>query len=254
MKQSTCATPEAPENTLNDAERELLILEHLMQVKVIANRISSRIPSSVELADLVSVGILGLIDAVKKFNPKHGVRFKTFAEHRIRGAILDSLRDLDWAPRGLRSESRKIQTVCGDLEQHLGRVSTEEEKCEALGISLDEYRELAEKMLRMTVDSLDTVADTNEQKHPSPSGSIPDSPNGRPHSIFEKSETRDVMAAAIDNLPKRERLIVSLYYYEELTMYDIGKILGVNESRISQVHASAIRRLKSRLSSLNAVA
>ncbi len=254
MNPSTCAMPETPAYILSDDECERLILENLAQVKIIAKRIYRKIPAGVEMSDLVSIGTLGLIEAIKKFNPKHGVRLRTYAEYRIRGAMLDSLRSLDWAPRSLRSENRKMQAVCGALEQTLGRVSTEEEKSEALGISIAEYQEMSEDMVRMNVDSLDMAIDSNDQKGQSLSGSIPDSPNVRPYAIFEKSEIRDLISKAVNNLSKRERLIVSLYYYEELTMREIGAILGVNESRISQMHSNAIRRMKEKLKALNATA
>jgi len=253
MKQSTCVTPEAHANIPGDNQRENLILKHLEQVRIIARRIYRKIPASIEQADLVGVGILGLIDAVEKFDPALSVQFKTYAEHRIRGAMLDSLRNLDWAPRTLRSKSRNMQSVCGALEQSLGRASTEEERSEALGVSLNKYHELSEKMARMTWDSLDMGAEANERTS-SPAERIPDSPASLPYAIFEKSEIRDVVSEAIDDLPKRERLVVSLYYYEELPMSDIGRILGIKESRISQLHASAIRRLKKKLRCLREAA
>jgi RNA polymerase sigma factor FliA len=252
MDSSTCAIQETPATVLNINERERIILENLAQVKLIAKRIHSKIPPGVELSDLVSAGILGLIDAIGKFNPSHKVRLKTFAEHRIRGAMLDSLRNLDWSPRSLRVKSRKMQTVCRALEQSLGRLPTEEEKSDALGISMAEYHELTKMMGRMKVDSLDMVGNNEDQKTQSLAGSIPDSPTGHPSAIFEKSEISAIMSVAMNKLPKRERLIVSLYYFEELTMREIGEILGVNESRISQMHSNAIRRLKLQLRSLNA--
>jgi RNA polymerase sigma factor for flagellar operon FliA len=253
MNSSTCAIQETPANISNVNERERLILENLAQVKIIAKRIHSKIPPGVELSDLVSAGILGLIDAIGKFNPSHKVRLKTFAEHRIRGAMLDSLRNLDWSPRSLRVKSRKLQAVCGALEQSLGRLPTDEEKSDALGIGISEYHELTKMIGRMKVDSLDMAGNNNNQKTQSLSGSIPDSPTGRPSAIFERSEISNIMSLAMDKLPKRERLIISLYYFEELTMREIGEILGVNESRISQMHTNAIHRLKEKLRSLNPV-
>jgi RNA polymerase sigma factor for flagellar operon FliA len=242
---------EAAAGIMSNKEFDQLVLENLGQVQLIAQRVSNKIPVCVELSDLVSVGILGLMEAIKKFNPQYGVRFKTYAEHRIRGAMLDSLRSLDWAPRKLRSDSRKMKTVFEALEQSLGRAATDEEKSEALDIGIDEYHRLMEKIARVRFESLDIMPGENDPPTPSPYEVLPDLPHCRPYSIFKKNETRDFIARAIQKLPKRERIIISLYYYEELTMHEIGKVLGVNESRVSQMHGNALRRLSGKLRPLN---
>jgi RNA polymerase sigma factor FliA len=254
MKCSTNTEPDEPTNIPIDKEREQIILEHIKQVEAIARRIHCKVPPGVDYADLFGAGILGLIDAAGKFDPSHGVKFKTFAEYRIRGAILDSLRGLDWAPRNLRTKSRRMLAVCGSLEQRLGRTATEEEKCNALGIDLAEYYKCNDYMVGLNVNSLETLMDAGEEKNPVFFHGIPDLANELPSARYERCETQDIIAEAIDELPKKERLIISLYYYEQATMAEIGKILGVNESRISQLHTNAMRRLRKRLHSLNAAA
>jgi RNA polymerase sigma factor FliA len=254
MKCSTNTEPDAPTNIPKDKEREQIILEHIKQVEAIAKRINSKIPPGVDYADLFGAGILGLIDAAGKFDPSHGVKFKTFAEYRIRGAILDSLRDLDWAPRNLRIKSRRMQSVCGSLEQRLGRGATEEEKCNALGIDLAEYYRCTECMVGLNLNSLETLMAAEEEKNLVFSNGIPDSSSELPFALYERCETKNIIGEAINELPKKERIIISLYYYEQVSMANIGKILGVNESRVSQLHTNATRRLKKRLRSLIAAA
>jgi RNA polymerase sigma factor FliA len=238
---------EAFAHRLKEDAREKLILEHLPQVEHLAKRIYHKVPASVELDDLVSVGILGLIDAIEKFDPTRGIKLKTFSEHRIRGAMLDSLRDLDWAPRELRTKSRKMLSKYSSLEQRLGRLATQNEKCDALGISLSEFHRLTTLMARLNVGSLDDTPSQGEHFYQSPSTIIPDSPRRLPFTLFENLETCGILDDAIKKLPRRERLIILLYYYDDLTMAQIGQIMDVNESRVSQMHASAIRRLKARL-------
>jgi RNA polymerase sigma factor for flagellar operon FliA len=253
MKLSTNLKPEA-QDVMQNEERERIILEHMHQVEIIARRINSKIPASVELGDLISAGTLGLIDAVERYDESYDVKFNTFAEYRIRGAILDSLRDLDWAPRSLRRKSRKMTAVCGSLEQGLGRSPTAEEKCDALGIDLATYHTLTENIARMKINSLEDLRDTDRGKDPTPSLRIPDSSSKLPSALCEKNETSDRIDEAIAQLPPRERLTVYLYYYDHATMAEISKVLGVNESRISQIHSCAMKRLGTRLRSLNAAA
>jgi RNA polymerase sigma factor for flagellar operon FliA len=254
MRQSRSTTPEANANILDHEARDRLILAHLPQVERLAKRIYYKVPANVDLADLVSAGILGLICAIAKFDPTRGIKLKTFAEYRIRGAMLDSLRDLDWAPRELRVESRTMQAVFRSLEQRLGRLATEEEKCDALGISLSEFHRLTERMVRMNVGSLEDTAAQGEPKIQPLLKRITDSPHRLPSTILEKSETRGILDVAIEDLPKRERLVISLYYFDELTMAEIGEILAVNESRISQMHSRAVHRLRARLKGLDMAA
>ena len=204
---------------------------------------------------MVSAGILGLIDALEKFDFARGIKLKTFAEYRIRGAMLDSLRQLDWAPRTLRRQSRAMETTCRSLEQSLGHPATDEEKCDTLGFSLEKFHRLEEKIARMNVRSLEeTAGDCDDQERASLLRYLAGPLHGSPSCSLQKAEVREILERAIDALPRRERLVMSLHYYDELTMLDISEILGVNESRISQLHGSAIHRLRARLKGLNLAA
>ena len=254
MKSRMPVKTEKPGKLANNIKREQMILEHLKQVESIAKRICRKIPACIELDDLISAGVLGLINAIEKFNPEQGVKLKTFAEHRIRGAILDSLRDLDWAPRDLRRKNRNMQTVCGSLEQRLGRAASDEEKSDALGINLKELHRLTDCIERMHMRSLETMLHAEDNKTTALNNCVVDSSGDCPSKVYEKHEMRAIMAAAINDLPKRERLVVCLYYYEQITMMQIAGIMGVNESRISQMHARAMQRLRTRLHSVHSAA
>ncbi len=234
-------------------ERDELILEHLPQIKYIAQRISTKLPSHVELNDLVSAGILGLLDAIEKFDPNRGVKFKTYAELRIKGAILDSLRNLDWAPRSLRKKSKDLERVYRELEQQLGRPATDKEVCDAMQITLEEFYELVDQIKGLNLGSFHELSTQDDDKN---NGEplvkyVPDAPHMDPFFVFHKSEIQGILGTAIDTLPKKERLVVSLYYFDELTMKEIGKVLGVNESRVSQLHTKAMLRLRTKLRKFN---
>src|SRR5262245_22412510 len=224
-------------------EREALILEHLSLIRHVAHRVATRLPSSVEIGDLVNAGVIGLLDAVDKFEPERGVKFKTYAELRVRGAIIDSLRDLDWAPRSLRRRSRDLERVYGELEQQLGRPATDEEVAKALGQNLEEFHELLDQLNGLNIGSFDDSFHDTETFI----NYYPDDGSNDPHIRFEATELTSLMSEAIDALPEKERIVLTLYYYEELSMKEIGSILGVNESRISQLHSKATLRLRSRL-------
>jgi RNA polymerase sigma factor FliA len=236
----------------HNAERDELILEHLPQIKYIAQRISTKLPSHVELNDLVSAGILGLLDAIEKFDPTRGVKFKTYAELRIKGAILDSLRNLDWAPRSLRKKSKDLERVYRDLEQRLGRPATDKEVCEEMEISLDEFYELVDQIKGLNIGSFQELSGQDDDKNSEPLVKyVPDAPHLDPFFVFHKSEIQSILSTAVDTLPKKERLVVSLYYFDELTMKEIGRVLGVNESRVSQLHTKAMLRLRTKLRKMN---
>jgi RNA polymerase sigma factor for flagellar operon FliA len=226
-------------------EREALILEHLSLIRHVAHRVATRLPSSVEIGDLVNAGVIGLLDAVDKFEPERGVKFKTYAELRVRGAIIDSLRDLDWAPRSLRRRSRDLERVYGELEQQLGRAATDEEVSKALGQNLAEFHELLDQLNGLNIGSFDDSFQQDESE--TFINYYPDDGQNDPHIQFEAVELNTIMTDAIDALPEKERMVLTLYYYEEMTMKEIGSILGVNESRVSQLHSKATLRLRSRL-------
>jgi RNA polymerase sigma factor for flagellar operon FliA len=229
---------------MTPVERESLILESLSLVKHIAYRVARRLPSSVEINDLVNAGVLGLLDAVDKFDPARGVRFNAYAELRIRGAIIDSLRDLDWAPRSLRRKSRELERVYGMLEVKLGRPATDEEVSAAMGETLEGLHALIDQLNGLTIGSFEATA------HPANGERLIDyypDDAGDPHTQLAADELIKVLARAIDSLPEKERLVISLYYFDEMTMKEVGVLLGVNESRVSQLHSRATLRLRDKL-------
>jgi RNA polymerase sigma factor for flagellar operon FliA len=236
----------------SNTERDELILEHLPQIKYIAQRISTKLPSHVELNDLVSAGVLGLLDAIDKFDVNRGVKFKTYAELRIKGAILDSLRNLDWAPRSLRKKSKDLEKVYRELEQRLGRPAADKEVCEEMGISLKEFYELVDQIKGLNLGSFQELSSQDDEKNGEPLVKyVPDAPQMDPFFLFHKTEVKGILSTAVDTLPKKERLVVSLYYFDELTMKEIGEVLGVNESRVSQLHTKAMLRLRTKLKKMN---
>ena len=234
-----------------ESQRDRLILEHLPQIKYIAQRIGLRVPASVEMDDLISAGIMGLLDAVDKFDEGRGVQFKTYAELRIRGAILDSLRGLDWAPRSLRKLSKDVEAAYARLEQRKGRPASDEEVAKELGMEISEYYSTVDQLQGLNLGRFQ-VADTEKDAdgESAPLKYIPTSDEDSPFDTCRKEEVKEILAKFIDLLPERERLIVTLYYYEELTMKEVGRILGVNESRISQLHTRAMLRLRGKLHSV----
>jgi RNA polymerase sigma factor for flagellar operon FliA len=227
------------------AERDALINETLPLIKHIAHRVATRLPSSVEIRDLINAGVLGLLDAIDKFEPERKVKFKTYAEVRIRGAILDSLRNLDWAPRSLRKKSKDLERMYGELSQKLGRPATDEEVCEAMGENLDGFYALIDQLHGLTIGSFENLTDGDDSD--SYLNYYPDDGSNDPYAKFQTNELTRMLGSAIDDLPEKERLVLSLYYYEEFTMKEIGALLGVNESRVSQLHTKAMLRLRGKL-------
>ncbi len=229
---------------LTEHERELLILEHLPQVRLIARRILERLPENVALEDLISAGVLGLISAIDHFDPSHGVKLKTYAEYKIRGAILDSLRDLDWAPRQKRRRAKQIEAAITAAEQLHQRSPTEEEIAAKLGISIDEYHEWLVETRGLNVASLESVPGTHG-KHLL--RYIADDDQNLPSMALERAELERILAKAMDGIPEIERTVLSLYYREELTLREISTVIGLHESRVSQLKSQAILRLRARL-------
>ena len=242
MESTTKMTPPAP---LEGLERDRLLLEHLATVRYLAHRIHERLPQHVELDDLVSAGIVGLIDAFNKFDHSKKVQFKSYAQFRIRGAILDSLRVLDWSPRELRRKGRAIQDAIHTLTQNLRRTPTESEVAQNLNLGINEYQLLLGKLKGLEIGSLnmERTEDSGEDQL----AYIAASPEEDPLFRCLRGEMRQHLIDAIDELPEKERMVLTLYYYEELTMKEIGLTLGVVESRVSQIHSSAVLRLRATL-------
>jgi len=223
-------------------ERDQLILEHLPQVRLIARRIHERLPESVNIDDLISTGTLGLIAAIDRFDPTHNVKLKTYAEYKIRGAILDSLRGLDWAPRQQRKRSKQIEAAMAAIEQREQRAATEDEIARELDLRLEEYHEWLVDIRGVNIGSLESA--TPDGDGHSLLKYISDDEENWPSRIVEKSELQRLLAEAIEKMPRTERVVVSLYYHEELTLREISKIVELHESRVSQLKSQAILRLR----------
>lgn len=229
--------------------REKLILAYVPLVKYVAGRVSVGLPSNVDFDDLVSYGIFGLVDAVEKYDPDRGVKFETYAVARIRGAVIDGLRSVDWVPRSVRQKAKELEQTVAALEARLGRPASDQEICEAMQIDFDEYHDLLTEVKGISLASLDEVwtGDPEEDGKLRFGQMIENTGSEDPTSRVEDVEVKRVLAEAIDHLPERERLVVALYYYEGLTLKEIGEVLGVSESRVSQIHTKAILRLRGRL-------
>lgn len=233
---------------LTEAERTEYIKKYAPLIKYIADRLSVRLPNHVSREDLFSSGTLGLIDAIDKFDPDRNIQFKTYAEFRIKGAMLDELRSMDWIPRSIRRKANQLEKAYHDLEAIYGRPATDEEAAEALNLSLEKFHRLLDDVKSISLLDIDTFHNPLPERgrdnllelliH----GEGPD-----PLTLLNLHEARNVVAQAIDKLPEKENLVVSMYYYDELTMKEIGAVLGYTESRISQLHTKAVLRLRVRL-------
>ena len=228
--------------------REKIILEYAPLVKVVAGRLSMYLGYNVEYEDLVSYGIFGLIDAIDKFDCMKDVKFETYASLRIRGAILDQIRKMDWIPRTIRQKQKKIDSVIREIEARSGRNATDEEIAEGLGISGDEYVEWQSQMKITNVVSLNEFLEqgsevSNEASH------TKSAQFDSPEEVLERDELKRILAEALELLTEKERKVIVLYYYEELTLKEISSILEVSESRISQLHTRALQKMKAKLGS-----
>jgi RNA polymerase sigma factor FliA len=231
-------------------EQELLLLEHLPIVRFLARRIHERLPQHVDIEDLVSAGVVGLMDAFTKFDPQKKVQFRSYAQFRIRGAILDSLRTLDWSPRDLRRKGRAAEEAIRVLTGRLGRAPGEAEIAAEMGLSLEDYQSLLGDLKGLEIGTLHV--EHNEDSGEEELAYIPGRPEDDPLFLCLRGELQEKLAGAIDELPERERLVMTLYYYEEMTMKEIGMALGVVESRVSQIHSSAVLHLRAELRNLAA--
>jgi RNA polymerase sigma factor for flagellar operon FliA len=231
-------------------EQERILLEHLPIVRFLARRIHERLPQHVDIEDLVSAGVVGLMDAFSKFDPEKKVQFRSYAQFRIRGAILDSLRTLDWSPRELRRKGRAVEEAIRQLTARFGRAPGEGEVAAEMAPGLEEYQQLLGDLKGLEIGTLHV--ERNEDSGEEELAYIPGKPEEDPLFCCLRSELEDRLGDAIANLPDRERLVMTLYYYEEMTMREIGLALGVVESRVSQVHASAVVHLRAALKDLAA--
>ena len=223
--------------------RDRLVMEHVGLVRALAGRLAHRVPSQVEVSELISVGVLGLIDAASRFKPSLGVPFDAFARRRIHGAMLDALRDLDWAPRSVRRLGRTMDGTVARLRHELGREPQEKEIAGALNVNDAEYGRMLDQLKTAELATIRQA--TSEDGTNSLEVAI--DPGEGPYATLERQELREFLAEAITELPERERHILALYYHEELTLAEIGEVIGVGESRVSQLRTQAIGRLRSRL-------
>jgi len=227
---------------LDPVERERLILEHLPQVRLIARRIHDRLPESVNIEDLVSTGVVGLISAIDRFDSSHNVKLKTYAEYKIRGAILDSLRGLDWAPRQQRKRAKQIEAAIARAEQRLQRSPSEEEIASDLNLSVDEYHEWLIDIRGLNLGSLENASPDEDNRDLL--NFIADDEEAWPSRLVERRELQKLLAEAISKMPDIEKTVLSMYYHEELTLREISKVVNLHESRISQLKSQAILRLR----------
>ncbi len=232
--------------TADQASRDALILHYSPLVKFVAGRVGVGLPRNVEQSDLISYGIFGLIDAIDKFDLERGYKFETYAISRVRGAILDELRALDWVPRSVRARAREIERSLAELEHRHQRSISEEELARHMGIPLDDLLDQLAEISSLGLVALDELL-SPERGSSAVGDLLPDPRGTNPEHAFQIEEMKRVLADIIGRLPDRERLVVTLYYYEGLTLAEIGKVLGVTESRVCQIHTKAVMSLRNRM-------
>jgi RNA polymerase sigma factor for flagellar operon FliA len=231
--------------------RDKLIQNYLYLVRYVAGKMAMSVPPSVEIDDLVSAGVVGLMDAVGKYDPGRDTKFETYAVARIRGAIVDDLRSLDWVPRSVRRKARMVEEAYSRLENELGRAADDEEISKKLNMSIAEFKNMVDEIVSAGLLSLDDfVGNQDGERTTRIIDLVCSKEAGTPSTSLEIDEMREILAEAIMNLPDKERTVVALYYYEDMTLKEIGRTLGVSESRVSQIHTKAMLRLRGRLRSL----
>lgn len=236
-------------NSEQQADRDQLIVYYAPLVKYVASRVAAGLPQSVDQSDLVSYGMFGLIDAITKFDPGRGFKFETYAISRVKGAILDELRSIDWVPRSVRSKAKSVERAIHKLEAHLHRSPTDEEIADELDLSVDQLSNIYNQISALGIVALDEMLSFSGGESLTFGDTLADRGEG-PGGVYEQVEMRQLLAAAINRMNEREKIVLTLYYYENLTLAEIGRVLGVTESRICQIHTKAVLHLKSRLSSL----
>jgi RNA polymerase sigma factor for flagellar operon FliA len=232
---------------LSSVQREKLIMEYAPLIKFIAQKIAIRLPPNIELDDLISSGVIGLMDAIEKYDPTRDNSFKTYAEFRIRGSILDELRAQDWVPRSVRDKAKLLDRTLVNLEQEMGRAPTDEEVAAKLEVSMDEFYELVNQVRPVSLLSIDDAATFSNVDKKSILNLLEGCKLNNPFNQLNLKAVKDIVTKSIQELPEKQRLVLSLYYYEDLNLKEIGKVLRVTESRVSQLHAQAITRLRAKL-------
>jgi RNA polymerase sigma factor FliA len=232
---------------LDQTEKDRLVVEYAPLIKFIAQKIAVRLPSNIELDDLISSGVIGLMDAIDKYDPTRDNKFKTYAEFRVRGAILDELRAQDWVPRSIRDKAKLLDKTMVSLEAELGRVPTDEEVAKTLDVNIDEFHELLNQVRPVSLLSIDESQTFSNVDKKSILNILEGCRLSNPFNQLNVKSVKDIVTQAIEELPERQRLVLSLYYYEDLNLKEIGRVLRVTESRVSQLHAQAVSRLRNKL-------
>merc|ERR1711969_345118 len=216
--------------------KDQIVLEHAPLIRYIVNRIAVRLPSHIDLDDLHNTGVIGLMDAIEKYDPDKNCKFKTYAEFRIKGAILDQLRSLDWVPRSVRQKSRRLERAYSEVEQRLGRAANDDEVADSLGLQIEKFHELMNQVRGTSLVNLEEIRGTNSDGDQAGTFAdiVEDVNSENPFASVKTIEMKEVVAETIASLPEKERLVISLYYYEDLNMKQIGGILGITESRVCQ--------------------
>lgn len=238
---------EEPKKNIKRNQKEELIKEYAPLIKFVAQKIAIRLPPNIELDDLISAGSIGLMDAIDKWDPTRDNKFKTYAEFRIRGSILDELRAQDWIPRSVRDKSKALDRTISALENELGRYPTEEEISTRLNIPISEFHDLVNQVRPVSLLSIDDQPTFSDSDKKSIANLLEGAKSGNPFNQLNVKVVKDVVAKAIEELPERQRLVLSLYYFEDLNLKEIGQVLRVTESRVSQLHAQAVTRLRAKL-------
>jgi len=229
--------------------KEQIILEHASLIRYIVNRMAVRLPSHIDLEDLHNTGVIGLIDAIEKYDPGKNCKFKTYAEFRIKGAILDQLRSLDWVPRSVRQKGRKLEAAYGEVEQRLGRSAHDQEVADSMGMPISKFHELLNQVRGISMINLEEIRGTGSdgERTGGYADIVEDVRSENPFASFKLSEMKEIVANTIGTLPEKERLVISFYYYDDLNMKEIGNILGITESRVCQIHTKSVLRLRAKL-------
>lgn len=231
-------------------QKEDIILKYAPLIKYIANRIASRLPMYIDIQDMINSGVLGLMDAIEKFDPDKGVKFETYAEYRIKGAILDSLRAMDWVPRSVRKVATLLENTYADLEKRHGRPATDEEVASAMDVDIDRLHKIVNRVSSISIISLERDPKSSSNTKHSLLDKLINEDDPSAFDKLDSEELRDMLGESIERLPEKEKQVISLYYYNELTMKEIGKILRLTESRVSQIHTKAVMRLRGKLRKL----
>jgi len=239
----------AVQNSANDPMRNQVIMDYAPLIKYIAQKIAARLPSNIDLDDLFSAGVIGLMDAIDKYDPSRDNKFKTYAEFRIRGAILDELRNQDWVPRSVRETNKREERARSELEQRLGRPPTDKETAAQLEITLEEFHEKSGRT-RVSMLSLEELGGVHSGDKKSLLECLENPNSKNPFTMLKAKGVRDMLQKAVEELPEKQKLVLSLYYYEDLNLKEIGRILDVTESRVSQLHTQAVQKMRSKLKNL----